>query len=218
MELKYELFSKFDNYVEYWTKDREVWDILIELEDIIKKIEICNRIDATAKIHPTAIIKNSIIGKNVEIYEGVTIRDSIVLDKTVVGHCSEIARSVLLKECFIPRFNYVGGSFLGEGVRLGGNTALATKRHDDRFIKLHWNKQIIETNKWKFGSIVGDNSILAYSVHVNPGTVIGANSIIYPYVDAGGFIPSETMVSIQQKIKRIKKRNLPDIESFMEDI
>jgi len=218
MKLKDELFSTFGKYVEYWTEDKEIWDILIGLENIIKNVEDCNRIDATAKIHPTAIITNSIIGKNVEIYEGVTIRDSIVLDKTVVGHCSEIARSVLLKGCFVPRFNYVGGSFLGEGVRLGGNTALATKRHDDRFIKLYWDKEIIETNKWKFGSVVGDNSILAYSVHVNPGTVIGANSIIYPYVDAGGFIPSETMVSIQQKTKRIKRRNLPDIKSFMEDI
>lgn len=217
MELKHELFPTFNNYVIYWNEEMEVWDVLISLSQIIGNITNENRIDNSAKIHPSAIITNSIIGKNVEVYEGVTIRDSIIMDGTVVGHCSEIARSVLLKNCFIPRFNYVGGSFLGEGVRLGGQTALATKRHDDRPIKISWNKEIIKTNSWKFGSIIGNNTIIAYSVHVNPGTVIGTNTIIFPFVDVRGFIPSNTMVSIQQKVRNIKRRNLPDLELLLEE-
>lgn len=212
MGLKEELFPTFGDYKRYWEENIPIWDVLIYLRDIIQNISDINLIDASAKIHPNAIITNSIIGKNVEIYEGVTIRDSIILDNTVIGHCSEVARSVLLKGCFVPRFNYIGGSFLGESVRLGGHTTLATKRHDDRLIKLRWGNKIIETKKWKFGSIIGDHSIMAYAVHVNPGSVVGSNTIIYPYVDVNGFIPSNSMVTVQQKIKRINRRELPDIE------
>ena len=210
MNLLNELFPNFNNYSNYWDCKKKVWQIVIE-----NKID-ANIIEESADIHKSAIITNSIIGKNVKIYEGVTIRDSVILDNTVVGHCSEIARSILLQGCFVPRFNYIGGSFLGENVRLGGQTTLATKRHDDRSVKLYWGNELIDTGEWKFGSIVGHSTIIAYSVHVNPGTVVGANSIIYPYVDLWGFIPSNSIVSVQQKIKRIEKRNLPNIEMLIQ--
>ena len=208
MNLLDELFPNFNDYSNHWDCKKKVWQIVIE-----NKID-ANIIEESAEIHKSAIITNSIIGKNVKIYEGVTIRDSVILDNTVVGHCSEIARSILLRGCFVPRFNYIGGSFLGENVRLGGQTTLATKRHDDRSVKLYWGNELIDTGAWKFGSIIGHGTIIAYSVHVNPGTVVGANSVIYPYVDLWGFIPSNSIVSVQQKIKRIEKRNLPNIEAL----
>lgn len=191
---------------------KNVWQSVINISSILsmQKRE-SSLIHPLAKIHPNAIVLNSIIGANVEVWEGCTIRDSIVLDGTVVGHGTEIARSVILENCFLPRFNYVGGSLLGEGVELGGCVMLATKRHDDNDVILSWGDERISTNQHKFGSIVGNNVKLAYGCHVNPGSVIGANCLIMPLVDVRGFVGNNSMVYVRQKTVVTKRRKIPYI-------
>jgi hypothetical protein len=81
-------------------------------------------------VHPTAQVTGSYLGENVQIHEGCSVRDSVVLAGTTIGHASEIARSIILPDCMIPRFNYVGSSLLGRGVDLGGATQLASTRYD----------------------------------------------------------------------------------------
>lgn len=172
------------------------------------------------KVHPEAIIHegakitNSIIGKNVEIFEGVTVRDSIILEGTTIGHASEIARAIVLPNCFIPRFNYVGGSILGKNVNLGGLTSLATRRHDNKTVQISWGNELIDSKCWKFGSIIGDDSTLAYSVHVNPGTIVGRHSLIMPYIDLKGFIPPNSLIYIKQEKVITKNRSIPDINKI----
>lgn len=162
-----------------------------------------NNIHESAYIHPSAMIHNSIIGSNVEIYEGVTIRNSIIFENTVIGHNSEISRSIILKDAMVPRFNYIGKSLIGERVRFGGLAMTATRRHDDSPVKLNLLDQVIDLNEWKFGCIIGSDSIIGYSCHINPGISIGKNCIIGSYIDLLVSIPENSIIQKVQQLKRI---------------
>lgn len=171
----------------------------------------CQAVHPDAKIDPGAKIVNSIVGAGVEVYEGATIRDSVVLKGTTVGHCSEVARSVIMENCFIPRFNYVGGSLLGSGTNLGGAATFASKRHDNTSVAIAWGENRVDTGRWKFGSIVGEGCTVSFSAHVNPGSVIGSNCLIMPYVDIRGYTPSDSIVFMRQSIIEAKRRDMPDL-------
>lgn len=166
-----------------------------------------NTISEKAKIHPTAIVSNSIIESGVEIYEGCTVRNSYIGQGTIVGHGTEIARSIVLRECMIPRFNYVGTTLLGERVRLGGCVMFATRRHDDQDAKILIGKTLFKTNYWKVGSIVGSDTILGYGCHVNPGFVIGNKVIVGALVDVSFSIPARKIVKIRQNLDIFENPN-----------
>ena len=172
------------------------------LEEVAEK----SYISTSATVHPTAIIKNSWIGDNVKVWENVTIRDSVIYDSSTIGHCSEIVRSIVGPECSIPRFNYVGSSFFGAKVRLGGSVTFASRRLDDEDIKLSVGGMPYDTMQKKFGAIVGDQCQIGFSTHVNPGTLIGANCTIMPFIELGGCIAAGSIVSIAQEV-HIQRKN-----------
>lgn len=194
-----------EHITEYLIPEIEAYDFLkgINIIDFLQNIENSlsgNIIDPTAFIHEKAIVKNCIIGSGVEIYEGCTIRDSVICDKVVIGHSSEVARSIILKECMIPRFNYVGCSLLGERVRLGGFVMFATRRHDDQNAKIIFDKRVIQTSNWKIGAIVGSDVIIGYGTHVNPGCTIGHHSVIGTHIDLKKSLKPKTMLKIKQEM------------------
>ena len=162
-------------------------------------------------VHKNANVVNSYLGEGVKVFEGCTVRDSIILDNTVVGHCSEVARSVILNECSIPRFNYIGGSLLGEEVRIGGCVSLATRRHDDAKVEVRFADILWETGRYKFGSIIGSKTRIGFSTHLNPGVVIGYHSLIGPLIDLKNYIPSGSLVTSKQQL-RID--NISDLSVF----
>lgn len=214
--LQEDLFSTLKQYTDIFDAELPIWDIMRDLNNLIQKLVEQNRgsIHRDAFVHDSAVISNSYIGKNVQVYEGCTVRDSIILDNTVIGHASEVARSLLLVSCFVPRFNYVGGSFLGERVHLGGSVMLATRRHDEKAVVIHWGEERIKTDLLRFGSIVGDDVTISFNSHVNPGTVIGKNSLIMPLVDVRGYIPANSLVVLKQSYTVMKRRTFPDLEAL----
>lgn len=170
-----------------------------------------NIISEDAWVHFSSIVVNSYLGPGVKVYEGCTVRDSIICSNTVIGHCSEVTRSIILENCSVPRFNYVGGSLLGENIRLGGCVSLATRRHDDQEVTLRIKDYLWKTRLIKFGSIIGSNVRIGFATHINPGTVIGMGCLIGPMIDLKKYIPPMSFVSLRQSIRITKMRKIPNI-------
>lgn len=215
-------FNISENYNSIFEKTHLVWEALsllpLFLRKHIKKDKNNKNsfIDPTAKVHPTAIIKNSYIGPEARIYEGVVVRDSLIGKQTVIGHCSEIARSIILDRASIPRFDYIGASIIGNNTRFGGMVACASRRIDNKRIIIRIKGQVYQTGLQKLGSIIGDNSHIGFSVHCNPGALIGSNTIIMPQVEIAGVVPANSIVVAKQDIRIIKRYSLTDLQTIFE--
>jgi NDP-sugar pyrophosphorylase family protein len=206
-----DFIPEIDNYSILF-KDSRVIDVLNNIGNLIvhlSKMESAFLSTEPKFKHESAYIHNCLFGKNVEIYEGCSIRDSIIFDNSTIGHCSEIARSIILKGCMIPRFNYVGGSLIGERTRLGGCVSLATRRHDNKNIEIIIGNIAYNTYNNKFGSIVGSDVLIGFASHLNPGCCVGKNTIVSPYSDLRISIPSNSIVQITQKVKIIPNKAIP---------
>ncbi len=104
-------FSSLSGCDIMFVKGEPIWHALSSIPSFLSLHERDNRgnhIDSTAKVHPTAKVVNSYVAADVEIYEFVTLRDSVIGPGSVIGHCSEVARSIVFSRCMIARFNYIG--------------------------------------------------------------------------------------------------------------
>ena len=179
----------------------KLWEILLDVPAIVAALAALPRKDASADpwVHPSAVITDSYLAPGVRVYEGCTVRESVILNGTTIGHASEIARSIILPDCMVPRFNYVGSSLLGRGVNLGGATQIASMRYDRAPIRLQLPGGEVETRRTKYGSLLGDGVRVAYGCHVNPGSVIGRNCLIGPHIDWRGYCPPGHSVFLRQR-------------------
>jgi bifunctional UDP-N-acetylglucosamine pyrophosphorylase / glucosamine-1-phosphate N-acetyltransferase len=170
-----------------------------------------NLIHGSAVIHPTAQVSHSIVGPSVRICEFTTVRNCLVSANSVVGHCTEIARTIIGKDCSLPRFNYVGGSILGDRVRLGGCVSIASRRFDQSPVNVHHGAEKHPTNLLKFGALIGDDTIIGFSSHVNPGMIVGQRCLIGPYTDIRRSIPDDYLVVASQKlaVRARRRENSP---------
>ncbi|GAA4227848.1 hypothetical protein GCM10022254_16550 [Actinomadura meridiana] len=193
----------FDPAEPLWTALGSVapWELLLDAPAVVAALSARGRMTDGPEpvIHPSAVVTGSYLGPGVHVYEGCTVRDSVVLAGTTIGHASEVARSVILPDCMIPRFNYVGSSLLGRGVNLGGSTQLASMRYDRAPVRLCLPSGEVETDREKFGSLLGDGARVAYGCHVNPGSVIGRGALIGPHIDWRGYCPPEASVFLRQR-------------------
>ena len=122
-----------------------------------------------------------IIGKNCIIGPHAYIRGcSAIGDNCHIGHSTELKNSIIFPDTKIPHFNYVGDSVIGSGCNFGAGTKIANLRHDRKNVKVHGQ----DTNRRKFGAVVGDNVQLGINCSVNTGTVIGSRVFAAP----GSFI------------------------------
>ncbi|MEV5828471.1 hypothetical protein AB0L25_23215 [Spirillospora sp. NPDC052242] len=193
----------FDPADPLWTElaTEAPWELLLDVPSVVAALRGSHG-DGTGPepvVHPSAVVTGSYLGPGVQVYEGCTVRDSVVLSGTTIGHASEIARSIVLPDCMIPRFNYVGSSLLGRGVNLGGSAQLASMRYDRAPVRLSLADGEIETGRDKYGSLIGDGARVAYGCHVNPGSVIGRGALIGPHIDWRGYCPPDTSVFLRQR-------------------
>lgn len=134
-------------------------------------------IDPTARIEGPAIIQD-----HATIGFQALIRGNVIVGKhSVIGHASEIKNSILFPNCKAAHFNYVSDSILGNGVRLGVGSVIVNKRVDRGMVSIKVNNsERIDTQLKKFGSIIGDETRVGANAVINPGTIIGKNTLIYP--------------------------------------
>lgn len=176
-----------------------IWETIPRISSFIEekfKIEIKSNyknvqnvfIGKGAVIDDTAVIKGpSIIGENSYIGPAAFIRENCLIANNVqIGHGVEVKNSVILPETHIAHLNYVGDSIIGNKVNIGGGAMLANFRFDGKTIMIRFNEESIDTKLSKFGSIVGDGCKIGVNSVLNPGTILGKNSIVYPLVSAKG--------------------------------
>lgn len=144
----------------------------------------------SAKVTPTAYIHGpAIIGKDAEIRHCAFIRgNAIVGEGAVVGNSTELKNVILFNKVQVPHYNYVGDSILGYKAHMGAGSITSNVKSDKNLVSVKVGDEKKETGLKKFGAILGDYVEVGCNSVLNPGTVIGRNTNIYPLSMVRGFI------------------------------
>lgn len=149
----------------------------------------------SAKIAPTAYLgAPCIIGANTEVRHCAFIRGSaLVGDGCVVGNSVEL-KNVILFDCVqVPHYNYVGDSILGYRSHMGAGSVTSNVKSDKKLVSVKCGEERIETGLKKFGAMLGDYVEVGCNSVLNPGTVVGRNSNIYPTSCVRGVVPANSI-------------------------
>lgn len=159
-------------------------------------------IHKTAKVAPTAgIIAPVIIGKGAEVRHGAFIRGNVLIgENAVVGNSTELKNVILFDGVQVPHYNYVGDSVLGYKSHMGAGSITSNVKSDKSLVKVHAEDGDIETGLKKFGAMVGDNVEVGCNSVLNPGTVIGKETTVYPLSSVRGCVDAGSIYKKQGEI------------------
>ena len=148
-----------------------------------------------AKIFPSAYIgAPCIIDHGAEVRHCAFIRGNAIVGKNaVVGNSTELKNVVLFDNVQVPHYNYVGDSILGYKAHMGAGSITSNVKSDKTLVTVHIPDAPIETERKKFGAILGDNVEVGCNSVLNPGTVIGRCSNIYPVSCVRGVVPANSI-------------------------
>ncbi len=146
----------------------------------------------SAKVAPTASITGpSIIDEDAEIRHCAFIRGNAIVGKgAVVGNSTELKNVILFDKAQVPHYNYVGDSVIGFRSHMGAGAITSNLKSDKTLVTVKVGNDRLETGLKKFGAILGDNVEVGCGSVLNPGTVIGQNTNVYPLSSVRGFIPA----------------------------
>jgi NDP-sugar pyrophosphorylase family protein len=190
------------------------WEVLPKIEEFI--ISLGKTLDKneyeekgeniwiakSAKVAPTAYIAGpAIIGKNAEIRHCAFIRGkAIVGEGAVVGNSTELKNVILFNKVQVPHYNYVGDSILGYKSHMGAGSITSNVKSDKKLVIVKNGKEQIETGLKKFGAMLGDEVEVGCSSVLNPGTVIGKHTNIYPLSSVRGVVPEHSIYKNKNEI------------------
>ncbi|MDY5955686.1 MAG: UDP-N-acetylglucosamine pyrophosphorylase [Frisingicoccus sp.] len=183
------------------------WQALPKIGDFIKKLgpslpkEEYDQIGEdvwiakSATVFPSAYVHGpAIIGKEAEVRHCAFIRgNAIVGEGAVVGNSTELKNVVLFNKVQVPHYNYVGDSILGYKAHMGAGSITSNVKADKQLVKVHTGEVHIETGLKKFGAMLGDNVEVGCNAVLNPGTVIGRESNVYPTSMVRGVVPAKSI-------------------------
>lgn len=178
------------------------WEILADLSDLIRAWgQTLSRDDYTeitpgvflardVRVSPTATIAGPcIVGAGSEIRSGAFLRGSTLIGRgCVIGNSTEVKNAILFDGVKAPHFNYIGDSILGFGAHLGAGAILSNRRCDGAPIVLRTTPPV-STKRRKLGSVIGDGCEIGCHAVLNPGTILGRGSIVYPLTSVRGVHP-----------------------------
>ena len=149
----------------------------------------------TAKIAPTAFLgAPCIIGANTEVRHGAFVRGSaLVGEDCVVGNSVELKNVILFDKVQVPHYNYVGDSILGYRAHMGAGSVTSNVKSDRSQVTVKGSGETLETGLKKFGAMLGDHVEVGCNSVLNPGSVIGRNSNIYPLSSVRGTVPPNSI-------------------------
>lgn len=149
----------------------------------------------SAKISPNASISAPcIIGENTEVRQCAFIRGSaLVGDGCVIGNSTELKNCIISDGCQVPHFNYVGDSILGYKSHMGAGSVTSNVKSDKTLVSVRVGDEKIETGLKKFGAMLGDFVEVGCNSVLNPGTVIGPHSNVYPLSSVRGAVPANSI-------------------------
>ena len=156
----------------------------------------------SANVFPSAYIHGpAIIGKNAEVRHCAFIRgNAIVGEGAVVGNSTELKNVVLFNKVQVPHYNYVGDSILGYKAHMGAGSITSNVKSDKKLVVVKTPEGNIETGIKKFGAMLGDEVEVGCGSVLNPGTVVGAHSNIYPLSSVRGVVPAGSIYKKQGEV------------------
>lgn len=149
----------------------------------------------SAKVYPTATIEGPcIIGPETEVRPGAFIRgNALVGEHCVVGNSTELKNVILFNRVQVPHYNYVGDSILGYRAHMGAGSITSNVKSDKKLVVVHGGDREIETGLKKFGAMLGDRVEVGCGSILNPGSVIGPDTNIYPLSSVRGVVPPHSI-------------------------
>lgn len=156
----------------------------------------------SANVYPSACINGpAIIDEEAEIRHCAFIRGNAIVGKgAVVGNSTELKNVILFNKVQVPHYNYVGDSILGYKAHMGAGSITSNVKSDKTLVVVRAGEDRLETGLKKFGAMVGDHVEVGCNSVLNPGTVIGKKTNIYPTSMVRGFIPAKTIYKRQGEI------------------
>ena len=201
----------FDGLTYPWEALPLIKDFIIKLGESLPKeryeqVKEHVWIAKTANVYPTAYINGpAIIDEEAEVRHCAFIRgNAIVGKKAVVGNSTELKNVVLFNNVQVPHYNYVGDSILGYKSHMGAGSITSNVKSDKTLVVVKSREEQIETGLKKFGAMLGDNVEVGCNSVLNPGTVIGKETNIYPTSCVRGYIPARSIFKSPQDI--VEKR------------
>ena len=170
------------------------WDALKKIAKFVQEGKVVGK---GTVIEDGATIKGpAIIGRDCEIRANAYIRGNVIVgDGCVLGNASEFKNCVLFNGCQVPHFSYVGDSVLGYKAHLGAGVILSNVKSVPGNVEVEGK----DTGLRKFGAIIGDHAEIGCNCVLNPGSIIGRNSILYPNVSWRGVCPPSSIVKLRQE-------------------
>ena len=161
-------------------------------------------------VHDDAIVADTaylgapcIIGAGTEVRHGAFIRGSaLVGNNCVVGNSVELKNVILFDNVQTPHYNYVGDSILGYKAHMGAGSVTSNVKSDKKLVVVHGEKEY-ETGLKKFGAMLGDNVEVGCNSVLNPGTIIGRGSRVYPLSSVRGVVPAHSVYKRAGEIAEI---------------
>jgi NDP-sugar pyrophosphorylase family protein len=193
------------------------WEVLPRLKDYLAanlKPENRGRVIGTSVIgelvfigegtviEPGAYIKGPAwIGGGCEIRHGAYLRENVIVGAgSVVGNSSEIKNSILFQKCQVPHFNYVGDSILGAGVHLAAGVIVSNLKLNRTVIDVRAGGEWITSGLRKFGALIGDEAEVGCQAVLNPGSVLGRRSLVYPGVSWRGVLAANSIAKTAEQV------------------
>ncbi len=194
------------------------WEVLPEISSFILKLgetlpeEDYDKagedvwIAKSAKVAESAYIHGpAIIGKNAEVRHCAFIRgNAIVGEGAVVGNSTELKNVILFNKVQVPHYNYVGDSILGFKAHMGAGSITSNVKSDKKLVVVKTPEGNIETGIKKFGAMLGDEVEVGCGTVLNPGSVVGSHTNIYPLSSVRGFVPAGSIYKKQGEV--VEKR------------
>lgn len=201
----------FDDVTYPWEVLPKIGDFIVELGKTLSKeeydqVEENVWIAKSANVFPSAYIHGpAIIGKDAEVRHCAFIRDNaIVGEGAVVGNSTELKNVILFNKVQVPHYNYVGDSVLGYKAHMGAGSITSNVKSDKKLVVVKTPEGGIETGRKKFGAMLGDEVEIGCGTVLNPGSVVGRHTNIYPLSSVRGYVPAGSIYKRQGEV--VEKR------------
>jgi UDP-N-acetylglucosamine diphosphorylase / glucose-1-phosphate thymidylyltransferase / UDP-N-acetylgalactosamine diphosphorylase / glucosamine-1-phosphate N-acetyltransferase / galactosamine-1-phosphate N-acetyltransferase len=155
-----------------------------------------------------AMIKGpAIIGRNCQVRHNAYVREHVIVgDDCVIGNACELKNAILFNGCQVPHFNYVGDSILGYRAHLGAGVKISNVKLVSGTVQVIHEGKALDTGLRKFGALLGDEAEVGCNAVLNPGSVLGRQSVVYPNVSWRGVLPARMVAKGRWVLEVVPRR------------
>lgn len=192
---------------EYLLKYEYPWEALKGIKEMIislgasldpnEYIEVSEHVwvHTSANVYPSAFLgAPCIVGPRTEVRHCAFVRGSALIgEDCVVGNSVELKNVILFDHVQVPHYNYVGDSILGYCAHMGAGSITSNVKADRKLVVVHDKEEDVETGIKKFGAMLGDYAEIGCNAVMNPGTVVGRHSNVYPVSCVRGVVPENSI-------------------------